>query len=146
MAKAPKDKSIAELEREIEASRARLDHTIDRIQDRLSVAGMVDELVGSAGDAPLSGLFERTLATVRRNPVPLMLAAVGVGLLLQHFNQKRRDEAAAYRPTRRRASEVEEDIAPILAEPRAKTYDPDEPAGQPRRDTLDARGDDDARA
>ncbi|HEX8417113.1 MAG TPA: DUF3618 domain-containing protein, partial [Methylobacterium sp.] len=60
--------SLNELEKDIEASRARLDQTIDRIQDRLSVSSIVDEMLGSARRTPLNGAYDGALNAVRRNP------------------------------------------------------------------------------
>ena len=57
-----------ELEKDIEASRARLDQTIDQIQERLSVSSIVDEMLGNARRTPLSGVYDGALDAVRRNP------------------------------------------------------------------------------
>ncbi|MCQ8779979.1 DUF3618 domain-containing protein, partial [Escherichia coli] len=74
--------SISDLEKDIEQRRARLDETIDRIQGRLNASSLVDEMLGSARRTPYSGFYDEALDTVRRNPVPVLLIAAGVGLLL----------------------------------------------------------------
>ncbi len=60
----------------------RLDDTIDRIQGRLSVPNLVDEMLGNARRVPaLNTTYDSALEAVRRNPVPVLLIAAGVGLL-----------------------------------------------------------------
>jgi len=39
---------LQELERDIERSRAQLDNTIDRLQDKMTVSGVVDDVLGTA--------------------------------------------------------------------------------------------------
>lgn len=73
--------SLQELEQDIERSRAQLDHTIDRLQDKMTVSGVVDDMLGTARNGPYGPLYDRVLETVKRNPVPVMLIALGVGLL-----------------------------------------------------------------
>jgi hypothetical protein len=80
--------SINELEREIEESRARLDLTIDRIQDKLSVSGIVDDMLGSMRRNHYADAFDNAIAVVRRNPVPVMLIAAGLGWLIHRMSQE----------------------------------------------------------
>lgn len=75
------------LERDIEESRARLDLTIDRLQDKLSVSGIVDDLLGSARRSTYGPVFDNALTVIQRNPVPVMLAAAGIGWLLYRLGQ-----------------------------------------------------------
>ncbi len=94
-----------DLEKEIEESRARLDDTIDRIQGRLSVPNLVDEMLGNARRVPaLNTTYDSALEAVRRNPVPVLLIAAGVGLL---FNRMARD-------AQRRRTEVSAERVPTL--------------------------------
>ena len=72
---------LHDLERDIEQSRAKLDLTIDRLQDKMSVSGVVDDMLGTARNGQYGPLYDRVLETVRRNPVPVMLIAMGFGLL-----------------------------------------------------------------
>jgi len=78
---------MKELERDIEESRARLDLTIDRLQDRLSVSGIVDDMLGSARKSTYGPVFDNALTVIKRNPVPVMLAAAGIGWLLYRLSQ-----------------------------------------------------------
>ena len=117
-----------EMERDIEASRARLDETIDRIQGRLSVSSLVDEMLGNARRAPaVSGAYDGALEAVRRNPVPVLLIAAGVGWLMHRMSQdanRRRTHASAER-------------VPVLNDGAARAYDPDLPTRQPKPPLLD---------
>ena len=120
--------SMNEMERDIEASRARLDETIDRIQGRLSVSSLVDEMLGNARRAPaVSGAYDGALEAVRRNPVPVLLIAAGVGWLMHRMSQdanRRRTHASAER-------------VPVLNDGAARAYDPDLPTRQPKPPLLD---------
>jgi hypothetical protein len=120
--------SMTDLEKEIEASRARLDDTIDQIQGKLSVPNIVDEMLGNARRTPaLSGVYDGALEAVRRNPVPVLLIAAGVGLL---FNRMARDAE------RRRTQVLAERVA-TLNTGTARGYDPDLPTARPVRDPLE---------
>ncbi|MEA1830548.1 DUF3618 domain-containing protein [Methylobacterium durans] len=120
-----------ELEREIEESRARLDTTIDRIQNRLSPSSLVDEMLGSARKTPLNGVYEGALDAVRRNPVPVMLIAAGLGWLLFRMQ----DDAA--RSGRLRRARRSAERVPVLNTGAARVYDPDLPAGRPARELAE---------
>ncbi|KST58209.1 DUF3618 domain-containing protein [Methylobacterium sp. GXS13] len=120
--------SMTDLEKEIEASRARLDDTIDQIQGKLSVPNIVDEMLGNARRTPaLSGVYDGALEAVRRNPVPVLLIAAGVGLL---FNRMARD-------AERRRTQVSAERVATLNTGTARGYDPDLPTARPLRDPLE---------
>ncbi|GEP08802.1 DUF3618 domain-containing protein [Methylobacterium gnaphalii] len=117
--------SLSDLEKDIEASRARLDQTIDRIQDRLSPVNLVDDMLGSARQTSLNGVYDDALAVVRRNPLPVLLIAAGVGMLMKKLAQGQRA------PASRRPLTDRIDPAPGAGAERA--YDPDQPGGRPVR-------------
>jgi len=79
--------SLQEMERDIERSRAQLDQTIDRLQDKMSVSGVVDDMLGTARSGRYGPMFDSMLETVRRNPIPVMLIAAGIGLLAYRLGQ-----------------------------------------------------------
>ncbi len=108
------NQSIQELERDIEETRARLDLTIDRIQDRLSVSGVVDDVMGQVRRSSYSSSMDRALQVVRDNPVPVLLVAAGLGWLLHRMSR----DPVVYPPLRRRV------------------YDPAYPADPARRDEF----------
>ncbi len=117
--------SISDLEKDIEQRRARLDETIDRIQGRLNASSLVDEMLGSARRTPYSGFYDEALETVRRNPVPVLLIAAGVGLLLNGMRNGRQRASRAIVPV---------EAKPVTVTGADRTYDPDAPAGKPPHD------------
>lgn len=87
-----------ELERDIEASRARLDGTLDRLQAQLHPSAIVEEVVGTARRSEAGAAFyDSALRAVRHNPLSVLLIAGGVMLLLR---QVTRPLARVYRADR----------------------------------------------
>ncbi|WP_336486179.1 DUF3618 domain-containing protein [Methylobacterium nigriterrae] len=123
--------SLNEMEKDIEASRARLDQTIDQIQDRLSVSSIVDEMLGTARRTPLNGVYDGALEAVRRNPVPVMIIAAGIGWLLHRMSND------AARENRRRRMQRAAERVPVLNTGAARVYDPDQPTRHPARDLAE---------
>jgi hypothetical protein len=80
--------SLQDLERDVERSRAQLDQTIDRLQGKMTVSGVVDDMLGTARGGQYGPLYDQVLDTVRRNPVPVMLIAMGVGLLAYRLGRQ----------------------------------------------------------
>jgi len=136
------NQSIQQLEREIEESRARLDITIDRIQDRLSVSGIVDEVVGSVRATEFGSVVDTALSIIRRNPVPVLLVAAGVGWLLHRASQENRERARH----RNAVTVLEEPSIPVLNTGNARVYDPDVPSLHPTQEPLQTRTEMNARA
>jgi ElaB/YqjD/DUF883 family membrane-anchored ribosome-binding protein len=131
--------SINELERDIEQTRARLDSTIDQLQSRLSTSGIVDEVLGTVRRTQFASVMDDTLEAVRRNPVPVLLVAAGLGLLFYRMTE--RSQAR-----RRRPLDPYDDGVPVLRPRGARVYDPDVAAAYPTADTLPPRRANDARA
>ena len=122
--------SLNDLEKDIEASRARLDQTIDRIQDRLSVPSIVDDMLGNVRRTPLSGAYDGALDAIRRNPVPVLLIAAGIGWLL-HRTAKDKQNLP-------RRTIVDADATlPVTQTAAAKVYDPDQPTRQPVKELAE---------
>jgi len=130
---------INALERDIEESRARLDHTIDRLQDRLSVSGIVDDLLGTMRANRYGSVVDHTLEVIRRNPVAVMMVAAGVGWLLHrmsHDSRARRVRPLPYGETRAPVGDLE-----AAGTDPVSLYDPDagaRPAGPLAPDSLAA--------
>lgn len=105
--------SLQDLEKDIEQSRAQLDRTIDQLQNKMTVSGVVDDMLGTARTSEYGPLYDRVLETVRRNPVPVMLIAAGLGLLAYRLGRP-----ARRRPTRLIAADedfiTEEDLDQVL--------------------------------
>lgn len=120
--------SMNDLEREIEESRARLDETIDQIQGRLSVPNLVDEMLGNARRVPqLATVYDGALDAVRRNPVPVLLIAAGVGMLFSRMAKE----------TERRRTQLSGKPVDTIATDSLRDYDPDGPAARPVRDPVE---------
>lgn len=91
---------VNELEQEIANTRLRLDGTIDRIQEKLTVSGIVDEVMGQAGVPRLASGHDFLLTLLRRHPVPVMIAAAGLGLAVYTLNKRAAAERRAALPPR----------------------------------------------
>jgi uncharacterized protein DUF3618 len=125
---------VEELEREIAETRARLDRTLGALRNKLSVGGIADELAGSARAKPLVSLVEEAVQAARRNPVPVMLVAAGVGLLFYEMKKDKTRISASYQRIDEEAADV-----PVLNTGQARIYDPDAPTLHPTtRETLAA--------
>jgi ElaB/YqjD/DUF883 family membrane-anchored ribosome-binding protein len=78
----PGDRSSAQIEREVENTRAQLTDTLDTLRDRISPGHLMDQAVeymrGSGGKEFASNLGR----TVRDNPVPVLLIGAGLGWLM----------------------------------------------------------------
>jgi hypothetical protein len=75
------ERSAAEIEREVEQTRARLTGTVEELKDRVSPATLAEQamewLRGTGGRQFLENLG----GTLRDNPVPVVLVAAGIGWL-----------------------------------------------------------------
>jgi hypothetical protein len=86
MADYSEHKSAAELEREIEAQRDRVESTIDQIQQKLSPGQMVDELLSYTKSG--GGEFVSNLGRVaKNNPLPVALLGVSLAWLIARPGQ-----------------------------------------------------------
>ena len=89
-----------EIERDLAQTRARLDATIDALQQRLSPGEMVDQAIGYVKESG-GGEFGRNLMlSVRDHPIPVALIGVGVAWLM--LAGPRRDHDGAVRVADRR--------------------------------------------
>jgi len=118
--------NIRELEQDIEQTRARLDPTIDRlqgkIQDKLTVSGVVDELIGRGRQTRYAAVFDETLAVIKRNPIPVMLIAAGVGWLIHRMATDQEDQLARRYGAREPRSDA---VVPVPVGGNPRVYDPD---------------------
>jgi hypothetical protein len=84
----PGTKSAAEIEREVEGTRARLTGTIEELKGKVSPNNLMDQamdyLRGSGGQE-----FVQNLGTsVRNNPLPILLIGAGIGWLMMSGNRR----------------------------------------------------------
>ena len=71
-------KSADEREHEVEASRSKLDQTLDSLQSRLNVSGVTANLMNPEWRArTLHGNTDRFVGTARANPLPVLLILGG---------------------------------------------------------------------
>lgn len=131
--------SINELERDIERTRARLDSTIGQLQSRLSTSGIVDEVLGTVKRTQFASLIDDTLEAVRRNPVPVLIVAAGLGLLFHRMAERTHGR-------RRDPYDAHDTGVPVLHPRGAMTYDPDFGTAYSNTDTMPPRRARNARA
>jgi hypothetical protein len=120
--------TVQELEAEIAATRSRLQDTIGRIQDKLTVSGMVDEVIGQAGIPRMESGTGLAMTLLKRHPVPVMVAAAGIGWLIWRMNQ---GAAAGRQIDYLERDEALADIPAALNTGQARLYDPDTSARHP---------------
>ncbi|SDE70622.1 DUF3618 domain-containing protein [Limimaricola pyoseonensis] len=73
-------RSPEEIEREIETERSELQRTIDDLQERLSLDGLMRSVTDSLSDNA-SDIGQTVSRTVQRNPVPIALVGAGLAWL-----------------------------------------------------------------
>ena len=77
----PGDRSVTELEREVDRERERVSATIDELQSRASMGSLVDQLVKAVGEN--GGEVSRNLGrSLRENPLAALLTGVGLAWLM----------------------------------------------------------------
>jgi hypothetical protein len=77
----PGDRSVGELEREVDRERERVSATIDELQARASVGSLVDQLVKAVGEN--GGEVSRNLGrSLRDNPLAALMTGVGLAWLM----------------------------------------------------------------
>lgn len=125
--------SVLQLEAEVAETRDRLHATIGRIQDKLTVSGMVDEIMSQTGVPRMETSHDVVLGLLKRYPVPLMVAAAGLGYAIYRINK---------REAERRTIHLDTDgpiDVPALNTGHARLYDPDLPPRHPVADAGDVR-------
>lgn len=78
----PGAKSAAEVEREVQQSRAKVERTLDQIQDRLSPGELVDQAVTYLRRSGGSEFARNLGQSVKHNPMPIALVAVGLAWMM----------------------------------------------------------------
>ena len=77
----PGDRSVTELEREVDRERERVSATIDELQSRASMGNIVDQLVKAVGEN--GGDISRNVGrSLRENPMAALLTGVGLAWLM----------------------------------------------------------------
>jgi len=78
----PGNKSSAQIEREVEGTRARLTNTIEELRDRVSPGQMMEEAVSYFRGSGGTELMQNLGRQVRDNPMPLLLIGAGVAWMM----------------------------------------------------------------
>ena len=88
----PGSKSAAEIERDVQRSRADIEHTLDAIQERLSPGQLVDQAIGYfRGGRGVD--FARNLGnSIAANPIPVALMGVGLAWMMLGQRSARADD------------------------------------------------------
>jgi hypothetical protein len=77
----PGDRSVSDLEHEVDRERAELSATIDALRDKASVGNLVDQIVKVVTEN--GGEISRNLGrSIRDNPLPALLTGVGIAWLM----------------------------------------------------------------
>ena len=74
--------SASQIEREVEASRANVEDTVEALKDKMSVGQMVDEAARYFGNTGGSEMVSNLAAQARDNPLPLVLIGAGIAWLM----------------------------------------------------------------
>jgi hypothetical protein len=97
------DKSAAELEREINHDRQRIEEKLNAIQDRLTPGQMIDEALGYMKARGATEYFANLGRAAKANPMPLALMGVSLAWLMSSNPERgngsfeeRRDERDVY--------------------------------------------------
>ncbi|MBM9593148.1 DUF3618 domain-containing protein [Roseitranquillus sediminis] len=110
-------RSAAEIEREIEAERNALTRTLDEIQERLSFESLSGDLYERVRDSG-GDVGRAVIRSVRDNPVPLALTAIGLTWLMISQRNSGHEDPYGYDPYdgyigRRPASDWDDEYAGV---------------------------------
>jgi len=86
------------IEREVEANRANVESTLEKLKGRMSIDQIVDDVGHFIGLDNARGTLQTAGRQVRENPLAIGLIGVGLAWLLLGPNEKTRDRADAYTP------------------------------------------------
>ena len=103
------------------------------LQKGVSASGRVDELAGVLRNSRLAAAVETAAEVARRNPLPMMLMAVGAGWLVYSMGRARARNQF-WQERMNRAERI-----PVLNTGHARIYDPDASPRHPTQDALESR-------
>jgi ElaB/YqjD/DUF883 family membrane-anchored ribosome-binding protein len=105
-----------QIERDITDLRARISHTLDAVQDKLSPGEVLDQVLSYAKDEG-GAVVEGCVGAMRRNPLPAAVAGLGLAWLLYANNRPQQEPpvqvviAEDRRRLKERAAEVAKEQA-----------------------------------
>jgi hypothetical protein len=94
----PGNRSSAAIEREVEATRANLTGTLEEIRDRASPGQLFEQALDYAKQSGGTDFARNLAASVRDNPLPLLLIGAGIGWLMLSDRRTGTDGGADGRP------------------------------------------------
>jgi ElaB/YqjD/DUF883 family membrane-anchored ribosome-binding protein len=94
----PGDRSSAEIEREVESTRARLTGTLEQLRDRATPGQLFEQVLDYAKQSGGTDFARNLAAAVRDNPLPVLLIGAGIGWLM--LSDRRGGETAGNQPRR----------------------------------------------
>jgi hypothetical protein len=110
----PGSRSAAEIEREVQQSRAEIEHTLDAIQARLSPGELVDQALGYLRGGRGVDFVRNLGDSVAQNPIPVALMGVGLAWMMfggQRFGRQDDRDRSAYWDEY--VEPVDEDLDPV---------------------------------
>jgi ElaB/YqjD/DUF883 family membrane-anchored ribosome-binding protein len=78
----PDNRSSAEIEREVENTRARLTGTLEQLRDRATPGQLFEQVLDYAKQSGGTDFARNLAASVRDHPLPLLLIGAGIGWLM----------------------------------------------------------------
>ncbi len=84
----PGNRSSAEIEREVEATRANLTGTLEELRDRASPGQLFEQALDYARSSGGADMARNLGQAVRDNPLPLLLIGAGIGWLMLSGNNR----------------------------------------------------------
>ncbi|HWX48990.1 MAG TPA: DUF3618 domain-containing protein [Roseomonas sp.] len=94
----PHGQSSAEIEADVERTRARVTDTIEALRDRMSPGQVMDQLVDYARESGGADFMRNLGASVRDNPLPLLLVGAGLGWMMLSSGRRPVTYPATRRP------------------------------------------------
>jgi hypothetical protein len=95
-------RSSAEIEREVETTRAGLTNTVEELKDRMSPTRVLDQVVDFASEHGGREVIDNVGGAVRSNPIPALLIGAGIAWLLATKATGARSERTQLAGMRRR--------------------------------------------
>ncbi|MDB5370957.1 MAG: nutrient deprivation-induced protein [Roseomonas sp.] len=115
----PRGRSAAEIENDVERTRARVSETIDALRDSMSPGQIIDQVVDYARGSGGADFVRNLGTSVRENPLPVMMIGAGIGWLMLSGSNR----GPAYQPARRPAEPLTA-LPPMNSQPTSDTSGP----------------------
>lgn len=111
----PHNQTSAEIERQVEGTRAGLAHSLDVLRERVSPDHLMDQAVQYVRTAGGDDFTRNLTAAVRENPLPVLLIGAGIGWMLMSGQKNADRDATSSTVVRRIPGSVPAGTAPGAA-------------------------------